>query len=215
MNEVNTFFESGNSGDVYVNYENATIEKMVAYRSASTEIQNLKDLQGLYGIPEYLCTNKYSGVHFKGKYNQGIFDRTSNKFIKYGKAIGICMQYVGKYTLDNYTMLDSSNLMKIVFNACYIAYKMWITYNINHGDLHRCNVVFDICKPFQKTYYIGQYKYVLRNQIYKVYLVDFDSCDHINEMHDIEKLCSYFSNFKTNGMNIETFFKKNFTEFIQ
>ena len=151
-------------------HERSSIEEMKKANAmaVAAEIENIKLMQGLYGIPKFLRANEYPNFSFKGKHNEGVFNEAYDRTIKRGKATGICMEYVGKYTLDDYIVLDKSNLTKVIFNACFIAYEIWINKSVNHGDLHRRNVVFDYCKPFQKTYYVGKYKFVLRNQVYKV-----------------------------------------------
>uniref|UniRef100_A0A6C0F9Y0 Protein kinase domain-containing protein n=1 Tax=viral metagenome TaxID=1070528 RepID=A0A6C0F9Y0_9ZZZZ len=205
--------ESGETGDVYL-LHNKIIEKITTYSSGVYEINEFKKLQGLYGIPKFLYKIEYKNCNFKGKYNKGVLDRQTNKLINKGKGIGICMEYVGKYTLDDHSMLMKIDLEKILFNACFIAYEMWTIKKLNHGDLHRRNVIFDECKSFQKTYIIGKTKFTIRNQRYKVYLVDFEHCSSNHEMYDIANLCLYFPKYKTNQMKIEDFFKKKFSQFI-
>tara|TARA_B110000977_G_C11084488_1_gene494131 strand:+ start:3444 stop:4115 length:672 start_codon:yes stop_codon:yes gene_type:complete len=190
--------DSGLNGDVY-RINRSQIEKISPddKMNDSIEIYFLKKLQGMYGIPKYYHNNKYQKKTFHGKHGDGIYNNDTNKLVKQGPASGIVIEYCGEMTLDNYNKLTSNQLQKVMFNVCYIMYILYIEQKILHGDLHRKNIVLKRVNPYSKTYYIENTKFKVSNQLYKVTVIDFDSCTSANtsnQMNDFNYLCTFFEN---------------------
>lgn len=205
--------DSGFYGDVY-KIGKGLVEKICYSNSGNVhEIDILEKLNGVYGIPKYYRTNKYLIKRFFGKHGDGIYCSSRDELVKRGPACGIVMEYVGDLTLDNFNKFTYNQLLKIFFNACYTAYLMHSMHKIVHGDLHRRNVVLQRVKPYSKTYYINNEKYKITNQVYKVSLIDFDSCKPAtpeNEMDDIKYLCSFFDNKFEDADTVSDFFNNNY-----
>lgn len=209
---------SGYHSDVY-RHENKIEKIMPDTKYNRMECNVLFAMKGTYGIPIIMTANKYRTIRFCGENGKGVYNDDKNQMVQRGKALGLVMNNVGNYTLDDYnSFIDHLDL--ILFNVCYITYKLHSDYGINHGDLHRRNVVLKYVKPFQKTYYINEQKYVIKNQCIMVNLVDFGSVHKSKgEMHDMKYLWGFISNIVGNRMHffedIDVFLKTNFKNFVK
>lgn len=208
--------DSGLCGDIYKINETQIEKVFYSNDGKSCEITNLELLQGIYGIPRYYHTNKYMVKRFYGKNGDGVYSEIRDDLIKRGPACGIVMEYAGNLTLDNFKQLTLNQLLKIMFNVCYICFELFRKHTISHGDLHRGNIVLKKVKPYSKTYYVHDTKYKISNQLYKVSLVDFESCKQSsfqNQMNDFNYLCSFFDSQFTQTSDFISCFETNFDIF--
>lgn len=212
-----TLIDSGLYGDVY-KLPGCKVEKIYFECAEQKEAEHLKQLQGAYGIPKLYETKSYLIKRFYGKDGDGIYCNHRDALVKRGPAHSIIMEYAGDLTLDNYSKFTVNQLLKIMFNVCFIVFTMHQIYGLTHGDLHRRNVVLKRVKPYCKTYYINDAKYKLSNQLYKVTLIDFDNCKEAtqnNQMEDINYLCTFFEDKFEMCESMVDFFEANFDCFKQ
>lgn len=217
--------DSGLCGDVY--YYTKGVKEYVMKLCPSEEynlnyeIEILKKLKNCYGIPILYNIKTFKNITFHGKYGNGVL--CNQNVINKGDGTGLVMNYCGQLSLDNLHEVSDYQVDKILFNAFYILYNI---YNMGffHNDVHRKNFVIQEVKSHQKTYYIGKYKYILKNQKYKVTLVDFGTVtqsnqdDSASELDDVIFLNGHLKDIhKYNVYDFdcfETFFKHNFNLFI-
>ena len=129
------------------------------------------------------------------------------------------MDYCGEFSLKSLFHFENK-VSEIMFNVFFISYTLFSNYKMNHSDLHRGNIVFKKVKPFQKTYYIGKYKYLIKNQTLKICIIDFGNLKKSNDpFYDIQyiNMCidRKFRYKIQKNETCEEFFKRNFYMYLK
>lgn len=205
------YIGSGYVGDVYKINDYVIKIGSQSCKALYHEYNMYKTLTGTYGIPNLYKTYNMKNVKFIGINNEGIWSDNMNDNIKFGDGFALKIDYCGK-PLKNLKPLDY-----VMFNIFYIMFNLYNRHNYNHNDAHMNNILLKEVKSFQKTYYIGKYKYVIKNQKYKAYLIDLGNISKksANEMNDIIFINNALKYKYIIEDNAELFFKKNFYQFMK